>query len=93
MSILRIKELLDKSKLTREQLAEQINVSRATVSNICTEKTMPSISLLKDIAIVLDVDIRELFNPTKGSVILDSEVSEAKELIVKGLNILNGKKV
>ena len=92
MSTLRIKELLDKSKLTREQLAEQVNVSRATISNICTEKTMPSISLLKEIAKAFDVDIRELFNPTKGSVILDSEVAEAKELIQKSLNILTGLK-
>ncbi len=91
MSILRIKEILASKGMTREQLAQKIKVSRATISNICTENTLPSITLLQLIAKELDVDIRELFNSTKGNVILDMEVNEAKELIQKSLNILNGR--
>ena len=40
----------------------------------------------------LDVDIRELFIPTKPIVIGQTELTEARELIEKGLKILKAKK-
>jgi hypothetical protein len=48
--------------------------------------------LLLKLAKVLDVDVRELFIPTKGGVISASEVAEASNYITMGLKILKNPK-
>ena len=90
MEILRLKELMALKGMSREDLANRVGVSVTTISNINSEKNLPAISLLLQIAEALDVDIRELFIPTRGTSITQLEVDEAKELIEKGLGILNG---
>lgn len=75
---------------SREDLASAVGVSKTTISNICTETSLPTIKLLVDIANALDVDIRELFVPTKQSSVNEVEVLKAKEHISKALGILNG---
>jgi transcriptional regulator with XRE-family HTH domain len=91
MGILRVKELMQEKEISRDDLAEEVKVSKTTISNICTETHLPTIDLLMKIAEALDCDIRELFEPTKGTLIAETELSEAKSLINKGLNILKGK--
>jgi transcriptional regulator with XRE-family HTH domain len=91
MEVLRLKELMNQKGISREELANKVGVSMTTISNINSEKNLPTISLLLQIAEVLDVDIREMFVPTKGSLVVQSQVNEAKELIKKGLNILESK--
>jgi len=93
MGILRIKEIMREKGISREDLALKFGVTTATISNICSEVNYPKMESLPKLAKILGVDIRELFNPTKGTIISDSEVDEAKELIAKGLSILNGKKL
>lgn len=56
--------LVDKSK-TNKWLAETLSKNEATVSRWCTNENQPSIETLYQIALVLDVDIRELLNKTK----------------------------
>lgn len=90
MEILRLKELMAQKGVSREELAKKVGVSMTTVSNINSEKNLPTIHLLLQIAEALDVDIREMFVPTKGSVITKSEVEEAKALLEKSLQILKG---
>lgn len=90
--ILRIKEIMTQKGVSREDLANKVGVSNTTISNICSETNYPKLDLLPKLAKALKVDIRELFIPTKGNIISDNEVAEAKELIEKGLNILNGKR-
>lgn len=65
MNVLRLKELLKEKGISGKDLAEKVNVSENTISFIATGKTQPRFDLLKQIAEVLDVDIRELFIPTK----------------------------
>ncbi len=89
---LRVKEIMSLKGISREELANKVGVSLTTISNISTETNLPSIDLLFQIAEALDVDIREMFVPTKGSLVVQSQVDEAKELIEKGLRILEGKK-
>jgi transcriptional regulator with XRE-family HTH domain len=89
---LRVKEIMSLKGISREELANKVGVSITTISNINSEKNLPSISLLLQIAEVLDVDVREMFVPTKGDVITLNELEEAKLLIEKGLNLLNGSK-
>jgi transcriptional regulator with XRE-family HTH domain len=91
MEVLRLKLLMAQKVMSREELANKVGVSMTTISNINSEKNLPTIHLLLQLAEALDVDIREMFLPTKGSIITQSEVEEAKELIKKGLEILNVK--
>lgn len=92
MEVLRLKEIMNQKGISREDLANKVGVSMTTISNISSEKNLPTISLLLQLAEALDIDIREMFIPTKGSLITQNEVEEAKVLIEKGLKILNGSK-
>lgn len=89
MEILRLKELMILKGMSREDLAKKVGVSMTTISNINSEKNLPTISLLLQIAKVLDVDIREMFLPTKGTAVSQMEVEEVKELLLKSLKILD----
>lgn len=92
MSILRLKEIMNLKGISRDDLASKVEVSPTTISNISSEKNLPTIQLLLKIAEALDVDVRELFISTKGTAISQQEVEEAKGLIAKGLDILKGNK-
>lgn len=91
MGVLRLKEIMQEKGISREELANKVGVSMTTISNINSEKNLPTIQLLLKIAEALDCDIRELFVSTKGTSISQTEVDEAKELILKSLKILEGK--
>lgn len=65
MNILRIKEVLLENNLTGKELAERINVTQASVSNIVNGNSFPKPETLLKIAEALDVDVRELFISTK----------------------------
>lgn len=90
MEILRLKEIMNQKGISREELASKVGVSMTTISNINSEKNLPTINLLLQIAEALDVDVREMFVPTKGSSVTQNEVDQAKMLFEKGLSILNG---
>ena len=90
MAVLRLKEIMISKGMSRDELSSIVEVSPTTISNISSEKNLPTIQLLLKIAEALDVDIRELFVSTKGTSITQLEVDEAKELIEKGLGILSG---
>lgn len=90
MGLLRIKELMIKKNITRDELAVKVGISATSISNICSEANYPKYELLPVIAEALDVDIRELFNPTKGGLISHDELKDAKELLQKGMKLLNG---
>ena len=92
MQVLRLKEIMAQKNMSREELANKVGVSMTTISNINSEKNLPTIQLLLQLAEALDVDIREMFVPTKGDVVTQNEVEEAKLLFEKGLRILEGKK-
>lgn len=61
----RIKEVLEGQGRSQTWLAEQIGKSYVVVTNYCNNKAQPSIPILRDIAKVLDVDVRELLVSTK----------------------------
>ena len=90
MEILRLKELMNHQGISREELANKVGVSMTTISNINSEKNLPTINLLLQIADALDVDIREMFVPTKGNIVTENEVNEIKIYLEKSLNILKG---
>jgi transcriptional regulator with XRE-family HTH domain len=91
MAVIRLKEIMLQKGISRSDLAKEVDVTDTTISNICSEKFYPKVELLLKLAEALDVDIRELFSPTKGSVISDNELKQASSLISEGLKILNYK--
>lgn len=57
----RIKEIMQEKGISSVILAEKIDVSKVTVSNLINGKTMPSLKTMEDIAIALDVPMWQLF--------------------------------
>ena len=74
-----LKELRKEKGLTQEQLAEQFNVSRRSVSRWETGKNMPDISLLVEIAEFYDTSIPEIINGERKSEKMNEEVKELAE--------------
>jgi transcriptional regulator with XRE-family HTH domain len=62
----RIKAVLKEQGRTQTWLAEKIEKSYVVVTNYCNNNAQPSIEVLRKIAEVLDVDVRELLVPTKN---------------------------
>jgi len=61
----RLKVVLVEQKRTGKWLAEVLGKNEATVSRWCSNVMQPSIETFVQIAELLDVDMRELFNSTK----------------------------
>lgn len=61
----RIKEVLKEQGRTQTWLAEQIDKSYVIVTNYCNNNSQPSIPVLREIAKVLDVDVKDLLVSTK----------------------------
>lgn len=63
--MLRIKEILKDRSVSGKDLAASIGLSTTSMSAIVSGQSFPKPETLKKIAQVLNVDIRELFIPTK----------------------------
>jgi transcriptional regulator with XRE-family HTH domain len=61
----RIKVVLVEKKRTNKWLAEQLSKDPATISKWCTNVSQPDLATLREVAKLLDVDVRELINKTK----------------------------
>ena len=57
-----LKELRKEKGLTQEQLAEQFNVSRRSVSRWETGSNLPDVDILIEMADYYEVDLRELID-------------------------------
>ena len=57
-----LKELRKEKGLTQEQLAEQFNVSRRSVSRWETGSNMPDLSMLIILAEYYEVDVKEIID-------------------------------
>ena len=57
----RLKEVLSEKGVTSAELAGRVGVSKATVSNLINNKTMPSLDTLEKISEALGVEMWELF--------------------------------
>lgn len=66
-AINRIKVVLVEKQRTSKWLAEQLGKSENTISKWCSNKVQPSLETLVQIAVILDLDVRELIVSTKES--------------------------
>lgn len=61
----RIRVVLAEKSIANKSLAAKMKKSPTTVSRWCNNEMQPSLETLVEIANQLDVDVRELLNPTK----------------------------
>lgn len=61
----RIKAVLADKEMSQKELAEKVGMVPNSITRICNNESQPSLLMLRNIAIALDVDIRELLVPTK----------------------------
>ena len=61
----RLKIVLVEKKKTNKWLAEQLGKDPATVSKWCTNLVQPDLNTLRQIAELLDIDIKDLIWSTK----------------------------
>lgn len=66
-NINRIKVVLVEKKRTSKWLSEQLRKDPATISKWCTNTSQPDLVTLTKVAALLDVDVRQLINKTKGT--------------------------
>lgn len=75
LNLNRIKVVLAEKNISQIDLSEKVKRDRNTISRICNNRNQPSLVLLHEMAIALDVDVRELITPT----------ANVKESIAKSL--------
>ncbi|MET0392621.1 MAG: helix-turn-helix transcriptional regulator [Chitinophagaceae bacterium] len=61
----RIKAVLAEQNRSSKELAKHLDKAQTTVSRWCTNDVQPPVETLYQIAMYLDVDIRQLLVPTK----------------------------
>ena len=61
----RLKIVLAEKKKTSKWLAEQLKKDPATVSKWCTNSSQPSLGTLREIADLLNMEVRELITPSQ----------------------------
>lgn len=60
----RLKIILAEREIAQKDFAEMLSVTPHTISRICNNDTQPSLKLLRRMALILEIDIRELLFPT-----------------------------
>ena len=63
----RIKEVLSEKDMSHKELATSVGIAPNSVTRICNNEFQPTLRLLRDMALALDVDIRELLISTRES--------------------------
>ena len=63
----RITVVLVEKIRTSKRLSEQLGKDPATISKWCTNTSQPDLVTLTKVAALLDVDVRQLINKTKGN--------------------------
>ena len=85
-----LKELRKEKGLTQEQLAEQFNVSRRSVSRWETGNNMPDLDTLIEMADYYEIDLRELLDGERKSEKMNEEL---KETVLKIAEYSNSEKI
>lgn len=83
----KIKILRKSSNISQEVLAQRLNVNRNCLSRVETGKVDPTITMVKDIATIFNVDIASLVDMKSGSMSYDDKI----KLITEGCYYLTDK--
>ncbi|HVB02490.1 MAG TPA: helix-turn-helix transcriptional regulator [Chitinophagaceae bacterium] len=60
-----IKAVLAEKDMSHKALAQLVDMAPNSITRICNNESQPTLKLLREIALVLGVDIRELLVPTQ----------------------------
>ena len=71
-----LKGLRQERKLTQDQLAEHLSVSRRTVSRWETGSNLPDLSVLVELADFYNVDLTEIFHGERRNETMDAELKD-----------------
>ena len=63
----RIKDILQEKGIKQTWLAERLGKSFNTVNGYVQNRQQPRLEVLNEIALILDIDVRELIMPTKDN--------------------------
>lgn len=66
LKINRIKVVLAEKDISHKELAQKVGLVPNSITRICNNESQPSLLMLRKIALILDVDIRELLIGTKS---------------------------
>jgi putative transcriptional regulator len=61
----RIKAVLAEKDVSHKELAIRVGIAPNSVTRICNNEFQPTLKLLRDMALALDIDIRELLISTR----------------------------
>ena len=84
-----LRELRKEKGLTQEQLAEQFNVSRRSVSRWETGNNMPDLSMLITLAEYYEVDVKEIIDGKRKSENMNEEMKDTLEKVASYNEMLN----
>ena len=76
-----LKELRKEKEISQEVLAEKFGVSSRSVSRWENGNTMPDISILVELAVFYDIDIRELLNGERKSENMNEDMKETLTMV------------
>ena len=65
LKINRLKVVLTEKEISHKDFARLMKKAPNTITRICNNEQQPSLLMLREMAIALDVDISELLVPTK----------------------------
>lgn len=65
IEINRIRVVLSEKNIQHKELAAMVKKAPGTITRICNNKSQPTLGLLREIALALDVNIKDLLNDTK----------------------------
>ena len=66
LKINRLKVVLTDKEISHKDFARMVKKTPNTITRICNNEQQPSLFVLREMAIALDVDISELLIPTKS---------------------------
>ncbi len=84
-----LKELRKEKSITQEQLADEMRVSRRTVSRWETGSNMPDLDILIDLSEYYNVDLKDILNGQRKSEDMDKEL---KDTVLKAAEYSNDDK-
>lgn len=83
----KIKALRKSKNISQEQLAMMLNINRNYLSRVETDKSEPSSSMLKNIAVIFNIDLNSLLDVKRS----DADASKSLEYIMNSCKFLSEK--
>lgn len=65
IKINRLKVVLAEMEISHKELAERVGKTPNTITRICNNESQPTLKFLREIALTLDIDIKDLLISTK----------------------------